>query len=531
MKKLLAKGTAITVMAAVAGGLLTGCGGNKGKGEEAADGKMKLELWTSNRDILDNQDAYFVKKIEDTFDVGIEMKYRNEGSTDYQEWLTLSMAGGDAPDWFRDQVVSAQMLNDFADDEVIAELDPEMIKKNMPNLMKYYEKYENIFGTDPLNLYSVDGKIYSIPDAYPASSKFCLMCVRQDWLDNLGLEMPETLDELESVLKAFTFNDPDGNGVDDTYGYIGITGEADWAFSPIYGAFGVYPGIWYAKEDGTITRGELEIEPMKEALTYIKKLYDEGVIDPEWMTVDFNSSQNKVVSSVDGVCWQNWLSILTKDGWYSSLYQSEPDASFAVSSGPVGPNGDQGIMQFNPLAGVGLVFSKEMEEQPEKMEKYMQIFDTIAGDPSWYEALVWGEEGKTYAIGDNGDREYIGEYVNEDARTNFGIGTSYAFPSLETFQYDPEVHDQITYDAETYGKRQQSYDKITGEYDVLGNYYLPKYSDTRTELESSVKTALTEFITGKRDIAQYDEFVQSWYDGGGKEALEEAQQIYDKHFK
>ena len=59
-------------------------------------------------------------------------------------------------------------------------------------------------------------------------------------------------------MKAFTFDDPDGNGVDDTYGYIGITGNPDWGFSPIFGAFGTCPGIWYAKEDGTVTSGELE---------------------------------------------------------------------------------------------------------------------------------------------------------------------------------------------------------------------------------------------------------------------------------
>ena len=53
----------------------------------------------------------------------------------------------------------------------------------------------------------------------------------QDWLDNLGLEMPTTFDELYDVLYAFTYNDPDGNGVQDTYGavtsYVG-TGNRGW---------------------------------------------------------------------------------------------------------------------------------------------------------------------------------------------------------------------------------------------------------------------------------------------------------------
>ena len=44
--------------------------------------------------------------------------------------------------------------------------------------------------------------------------------IRQDWLDNLGLDMPETFEEFKEVMRAFTEDDPDGNGVDDTYGFV-----------------------------------------------------------------------------------------------------------------------------------------------------------------------------------------------------------------------------------------------------------------------------------------------------------------------
>lgn len=98
------------------------------------------------------------------------------------------------------------------------------------------------------------------------------------------------------------------DGAKNTYGYVGIAGSPMWGFSPIFGAFGITPDIWYAKEDGTITRGELEAEEMTEALTYIKSIIDEGLVDPDWVTIDFNDSQSKVVSSVDGVVWQNWIS-------------------------------------------------------------------------------------------------------------------------------------------------------------------------------------------------------------------------------
>lgn len=520
---------------------LTGCGkddsqsgsstpGSQGgsSGNESEE-RMTLELWTSNREALDNPDAWYVKKIEDEFNVNIEMKYRNEGSSDYTEWLTLAMAGDDAPDWFRDQAVGLTMLNDFAKQGLIAELDPEMVRQSMPNYMKWTAKYNNIFGEDPLSLYAVDDKVYAIPDAGVELSQFCLMAYRQDWLDRLNLKVPETLEEFTEVMRAFTFDDPDGNGIKDTYGYIGITGDADWAFSPIFGAFGTCPGIWYAKEDGTITRGEIE-PATKEALKYIKELYDMGVIDPEWMTIDFEGSKNKVVSSVVGCCWQNWLSIQTPDGWWCTLKDAVPTAEWTVSNGMKGPRGEYGIMQFNPLAGVGLVFSKHMEEQPEKIQKYLEVFDAIAGDPAWHEAEIWGIEGETFYIDENGDRQYTEAYQDEGVRTAFGIGAAYRFPSLEQFQRDPEVDDAIDFSAEVNAIRSSTISSIKGEFNILGNFNLPKWAEVSPELPN-LNVIFTEMITGERDIEEFDAVIQEWMDKGGREALEEAQRVYDEHFK
>ena len=72
---------------------------------------------------------------------------------------------------------------------------------------------------------------------YPVQRGQCLIIFRQDWLDKLGLKYPETLDDMKNVLIAFTNNDPDGNGKNDTYGYTaekpssssGVT-PFDWVF-------------------------------------------------------------------------------------------------------------------------------------------------------------------------------------------------------------------------------------------------------------------------------------------------------------
>ena len=123
------KSKAILLGTAMLASMLTGCGGAEGAAGQPATAeegeRMTLQLWTSSRDAIDHPDAWYIKKIEDEFDVNIEMQYRNEGGTDYSEWLTLSLAGDDCPDWFRDQTVSTSMLNDLVKQGLVAKLDPE----------------------------------------------------------------------------------------------------------------------------------------------------------------------------------------------------------------------------------------------------------------------------------------------------------------------------------------------------------------------------------------------------------------------
>ena len=159
------------------------------------------------------QDSEIEKWIEDLYNVNIELNVL-PGYTDGQSQIQLIMAGDELPDtiwwWSMDtqyqQWVNAGLLVDVA---------PYVEK--YPNIRNYYNKM------DPNTLfYASDdsGAIYRIPgDVAEPSCE--VLWIRQDWLDNLKLEVPTTIDELEEVMRAFTEDDPDGNGQDDTYGLGG----------------------------------------------------------------------------------------------------------------------------------------------------------------------------------------------------------------------------------------------------------------------------------------------------------------------
>ena len=71
----------------------------------------------------------------------------------------------------------------------------------------------------------VDGKVYSLYQGRPLSRQGLIY--RKDWADNLGLSAPKTVDEFYEMARAFSEDDPDGNGKNDT---IGLTDRSDLIF-------------------------------------------------------------------------------------------------------------------------------------------------------------------------------------------------------------------------------------------------------------------------------------------------------------
>ncbi len=495
----------------------------------AEEAPITLQLWTTNEEVVNHPDGYYLKKLKNDFNVDFDIRVRGVGSTDYMDWLNLTlMTPGEEPEWIRDQAIGLSTYLQYVDEGILLELDEDMIRENMPNYFKWTQKYEDIFGTNPLNLYKVDGKIYSIPDAKVDLARFCYVGYRKDWMDKLGYtEVPEKMEDLIQFMRDVTQKDPDGNGVDDTYGYLGITNSVSWGFSPFFGAYGVYPDLFYEK-DGTVRYGNVEPET-KEVLKLLRDLYAEGIIDPEWVTLGFDQVMNKIVSGKDGVTWQNWLTIFSKNGLYQGMKDIDPNVEWAASTGPIGPNGDQGIMNFNPLAGVGLMFTVAMEGQEEKLAKYMQVFDAMMADPSYYEAEIWGEKDVTFTVNENGDRAYM-EGWDSAKLFDYGVGADYRFPSLELFGYDPDIHDQVEFDSEELETRKQLLEISKGKFNIMGNFIRPVWNEVNADLPN-FETMATDIILGNAELDTFDQYVKDWYAAGGDRVMEEAQQIYDTYLK
>ncbi|WP_127585610.1 extracellular solute-binding protein [Paenibacillus koleovorans] len=349
--------------------------------------KIPLKLFISannaSASLPQNPADDFVKKaIEEKFNVTLDVNYMLPG-TDYTNKINAMIAGNDAPDFWRDS--NGDGGNKYALTGILADMTPYVSPSTMPNYFKYWITQEE------LKLYQIQNQFIRIPLAYD-KNVYRSYYIRKDWLDKLGLKVPSSYDEYFKVLKAFTENDPDGNGKKDTYGFTtaggGTSLSLDW---PEWIKNGLtYPS--FAENNKYI---DMQTDArVQQVVDDIVKVIGEGVIDPDWFLNKAANVLDKAVPGRVGVVIGN-----TKDFAYDSMSQSLQSKSKAIN-----PNANW--VAFNPLGNVALrtapsagspiLFSKSAaEKNPEKLKRAVMVLDWLAGEEG-YLLTHYGVEGKHY---------------------------------------------------------------------------------------------------------------------------------------
>ncbi|MEM5595877.1 hypothetical protein AAHB53_05270 [Niallia circulans] len=131
---------------------------------------------------------------------------------------SVLMAGGDLPDAFWGSLALSD--GDIAQNQSLFIPLEDLIAENMPNLMAAFDKEPSLRAL----VTSPDGHIYSLPKKLPLRPLTGnQLFINQKWLDNLGLEMPDTYEDFYHVLQAFKEKDANGNGdLNDEIPYGGI---------------------------------------------------------------------------------------------------------------------------------------------------------------------------------------------------------------------------------------------------------------------------------------------------------------------
>jgi putative aldouronate transport system substrate-binding protein len=282
--------------------ILGACGGSKEKSKSSPDyelenvsfplkEKVSLKMMSQSAPLAPNDpnDKLIFQRLEEETNLHIDW---TNYSSDFAEKRNLDIASGDLPDAIFNAAAGDYDLLNWAESGVIVPIE-DLIEEYMPNLKKIFDENPEYrqMSTAP------DGHIYSMPwieelgeGKESIHTVNGMAWINKEWLDNLGLEMPQTTDQLMTVLEAFKTQDPNGNGEADEipFSFINNGGNEDLKF--LMGAFGLGDNDDHLVVDND---GQVQFtankEGYKEAIKYFNEMNNKGLIDKEAFEQDWNT--------------------------------------------------------------------------------------------------------------------------------------------------------------------------------------------------------------------------------------------------
>ena len=335
------------------------------------------------------EDSYICKKIKE--DLNIVYIHKTPAGTDFEEKLELLIASGDIPDVITSYgALTAKLVKWGIARPVEKYLTPEYL----PNVIRIQQNWDLAVKY----LTAADGHVYAVPNCNTPSSMIAeVPFIRYDWLENLGLGVPRTFEELREVLVRFTFDDPDRNGVDDT---IGTMANEFWGMVPFALNFGADHFEWYEDGNGGVTLG-MFLERHKDYLRYVKSLIDSGAMDRNIATTKFAEIKAKLNAGKVGFLYQ-WFSHDDQE----EIRKTDPACDWGPITPPAGLY-DKGDMPCSGILREGHCVSTRCAD----VEAVFRLMDYMAQDKSTdtkmdytgtYWLMKYGEKGVNWDITQDG---------------------------------------------------------------------------------------------------------------------------------
>lgn len=480
------------------------------------DGPVKLTLLIEQQSVQVDQNAPIVKLLNEKYNIIIDAWELDPQK--YKEQLNVKFAGGEMPDAFIIDPIG--ILPTYVEGGIAAELPVETIREKAPAYAAAIDEINPRIWT----AVSYNGKNYGF--AQPMANYPMAVYWRKDWLDRLGLEVPTTLDEWETVLTAFVEQDPDGNGLNDT------AGMAERAFGAVFGAYGVRcvagsaPG--FLTEEMQLDEEGLPFFPYinpraKEALELLHRWYEKGIIDKEFVTGENHGgyvwlSHSFMNGKIGVTCAQPSHYFITSQDQTNpknlgrcmkEMLALNPEAEVVIGPAPIGPYGDSGTEAWANI-GRPIVITTEGAKDPRKVDAILGMLNDFYADPDFAMMLTYGIEGEDWEKTDFGPvRLKDGKEIRRKGIIQFGFGNTVPFSRANR-----KAQTQFAESVAPKG------------YPRLNLPSCPEYSNCIATLDTLTEQAYFDIITGAKPVSYFDTYVQQFKALGGEVAEKEMRKIY-----
>ncbi|MCL2833416.1 MAG: extracellular solute-binding protein [Treponema sp.] len=480
MKKKLCIFMSLLMAISICGAVRLYAGGTSQSAPAAASGPTEIKILAPYWSAEIPENTIILQKLQDLTNTKLSFDWIPP--TSLSEKAALVIASQELPDVMEAQnsYWKTQFLVDAIRSGMFWELGP---------LFNNYSNLKNLDINWDYGRY--DGKIFGVPRMVlkrPAG-----MIIRLDWLENLGLKMPQTTDEFYNVLKAFTAGDPAKTGRNDTFG-VAMNGLG--ILNPVVMSLGMNP-YWYEDKDGQILPAFYQTNYI-DALKFIKKVYDEGLMNQDFMSTNQGNIRNSFFQGKAGIVTGGAIGMIS-DGAFNAVFNN-PGAKIAPLGAFKGPDGILSC-ESQPNFNCFYMIPKPSVKTQDKVDKILAFFNRTM-DPEVFNLFYKGVEGVHYRM--DGDQTVIIDQaqLTKDLAPMLSL---YVLPQIvANLQISDKPELRLGYDFQVANYR---------DYAQTDQYFIAKVPTT--QLAQIMNDANSQFVAGQINEAQWRAAIDNWNKAGG----------------
>lgn len=456
----------------------------------------------------------------------------------YQETVSMTIASRELPDVM--VVNDMDMLQLLVDNDLIEDLTQVYEDCTSSRIKDIYNSY----GSEILDNVTFDGKLMALPETNIDDGP-SLCWLRKDWMDKLGLDAPETVEDVENIVHEFVQKDPGGNGKGETVGLVcddELTGGCGYSYEYqndiIFASFGAFPKQWIYNKDGEVVYGSVQNEA-KAALGKLRQMYQQGTLDNNFLMRESSNIIELIVSGKCGSFFGPWwspnnplMSAMQKNPnaeWQPYLIQTDKDGQTSFAS--QNPNDKYVVVRKGykhseiVMKIVSVLFDdlRYDEEDVREMERYYQdnvdpTARPLAINVDYKDALMRCYDSLKDAIQGRKKLEDLG--LLEGA---YYISCSKYLDRKKDTSAQKSWEDWAAYASRMTacsvlrkGQTRQVKSLFFGETKTMKSNWW--------RLEELEKKVYLEIVTGQKPLSYFDEFVKEWNRQGGEKIRGEVAQ-------
>ena len=376
----------------------------------------------------------------------------------------------------------------------------DLIEQYAPNIQNLFEKYPALKAMCT----SSDGNIYGLAGWWGDINDYVpdYLYIRQDWLDNLGLEMPKTVDELYNVMKAFKEQDANGNGDPNDEIPVATKNGLKQLYYLMTGFGYDTNSLWYTDADGEVHYAAVE-DNYKEMLTFLNKCYSEGLISDDLDGTQL--TQNITEDKVGIVCHDPADNMASSD---DLALTTNPNCNYQFM--PVIQKDENGTAQMTKRSLTWHYYGITSAcENPEAAIKWI---DYVYASEDGRMLYSYGVEGLSYEKDADGNISFTDLITNNETYTSAfsalrSIGawpTYFIDDSGEAFMKIFEGTKVETACKDAYGNMKDPFPEMLGTADE-SEVYTSVWPDLSTYLDEM----FTAFVIGTESLDNFDSYVET----------------------